>query len=84
MLAHAAKDRFIGVSSCNVAAVANGRLHASSHRELRWVDCEYRHGTLVLRGRLPSYFHKQLAQEAVGNLEGVEEVCNEIEVAGTR
>ncbi len=34
----------------------------------------------MLRGRLNSFFHTQLAQEAVRNLEGVERVVNQIEI----
>jgi osmotically-inducible protein OsmY len=35
---------------------------------------------LVLRGCLPSYYLKQLAQEVVAHLEGVEGVDNQIQV----
>lgn len=36
--------------------------------------------TVVLRGRVPSFYHKQLAQIAVTGLPGVERIVNEIEV----
>ncbi len=48
----------------------------------RDVSCEFRHGVLLLRGRLPSYYQKQLAQEAVKELEGVLQVINNIKVIG--
>jgi hypothetical protein len=35
---------------------------------------------LVLRGRLPTYYLKQVAQEAVAHLEGVQGVENQIQV----
>ena len=35
---------------------------------------------LVLRGCLPSYYLKQIAQEAVAALEGVERIDNQIQV----
>jgi osmotically-inducible protein OsmY len=35
---------------------------------------------LRLRGRLSTYYQKQLAQEAVKNLEGVAQILNDIEV----
>ncbi len=35
---------------------------------------------LILRGRLSRFYHKQLAQEAVAGMDGVEQIINEIEV----
>jgi hypothetical protein len=49
-------------------------------KQLPHVSCDYREGTLYLRGRLPSFYEKQMAQETVRNLDGVEIVINEIEV----
>jgi osmotically-inducible protein OsmY len=37
-------------------------------------------GGLVLRGRLPNFHHKQLAQETVRRLAGVRQIINKIEV----
>jgi len=42
--------------------------------------CDYQAGVLVLRGHVPSYFLKQLAQETVRRVDGVEHIENEIEV----
>jgi hypothetical protein len=36
----------------------------------------------VLEGRLESFYHTQLAQEIVANIEGVVQVVNHIEVVG--
>jgi hypothetical protein len=36
---------------------------------------------LVLRGRAPSYFLKQIAQSAVVGIDGVRRIVNRIEVA---
>jgi osmotically-inducible protein OsmY len=47
---------------------------------LRKVTSEYLGGVLVLRGCLPSYYLKQVAQEVVAHLEGVERIENQIEV----
>ena len=60
--------------------MARERLDKSPYTTLRGVACEYRHGVLLLRGQLPSFYHKQLAQEAVARLPGVTQVVNEIEV----
>ena len=37
-------------------------------------------GVLLLKGHLPNFYHKQLAQEAVAWVKGVSQVVNEIEV----
>jgi hypothetical protein len=55
-------------------------LQGQPYRALRHVSCEYRDGTLILRGRLPSYFLKQMAQAAVARVPGVERILNHIEV----
>lgn len=47
------------------------------HRNLRF---EASQGQVVLRGVVRSYYQKQMAQEAVGNVEGVEGVENQLEV----
>ena len=60
--------------------LAEGRLRGKPYLALRNVSCDCRGGVLVLRGRLPSYYLKQVAQEAVVRLEGVKGVENQIEV----
>ena len=68
------------VTSFEIVSIAEARLSATSHPALRKVLCKYDNGILVLRGRLNSFFHTQLAQEAVARIEGVERVMNQIEV----
>ncbi len=63
-----------------VAEAAERCLRRSSYLAVRAVSCEYHRGVLVLRGRLSTYYQKQLAQEAVAGIEGVSQVVNEIEV----
>ncbi len=46
-------------------------------RSLRF---ETEHGRITLRGVVHSYFQKQMAQEAVRRIEGVQEILNELEV----
>jgi osmotically-inducible protein OsmY len=60
---------------------AEVRLRGHCHRALRDIFCHYHDGVLTLRGRLPTYYLKQRAQEAVAGIGGVERVANEIEVA---
>ncbi len=63
-----------------VTEAAKDSLQKSPYVSIKAVSCEYDGGILFLRGRLPSYYHKQLAQEAVAKLGEVEQVVNEIEV----
>ncbi len=60
---------------------AEGRLRRRPYRALHQVCCSYRDGVLTLRGRLPSYYLKQIAQTAVAGIEGVRRIDNQIEVA---
>lgn len=67
-----------GSGCAREAALA--RLRGSSYAPLRQLHCELVEGELVLRGRLTTFFHKQLAQELVAKVGGVGRVVNEIEV----
>ncbi|MBL8800088.1 MAG: BON domain-containing protein [Planctomycetia bacterium] len=60
--------------------LAENLLRRSHHLALRRIDCEMQGNVLVLRGCLPSYFLKQVAQSTVAQAEGVQEIENEIEV----
>lgn len=48
-----------------------------ARRNLRF---ETEEGRITLRGVVRSYFQKQMAQEALRELEGIEEIYNELEV----
>jgi osmotically-inducible protein OsmY len=63
-----------------IEETARTRLRRKAYLALRHVSCNYQNGVLVLRGRLPSYYLKQVAQEAVGRLAGVDRVENQIRV----
>ena len=60
-----------------VTMAAKVRLKESPHWAIRSLTCECYDGVLFLRGHLPSFYQKQLAQETVGKLEGVLQVVNE-------
>lgn len=49
----------------------------------RLVRCMISNQRLYLIGKVPSYYLKQLAQEAVRELKDVDEVVNKIEVVGS-
>lgn len=64
----------------SIAAQAKARLQASPYPSIRNIFCMYDEGILVLLGRVPSFFQKQLAQIAVANIEGVRQIVNRVEV----
>lgn len=70
-----------GSHGCDVVEQAQERLRAVPYASFRHLRYDYRHGLLILRGQVRSYYEKQLAQEAVAGLRGVAQVVNEIEVA---
>jgi len=67
-----------------VAELAQAKLQRSSYFELRDVCCDFSGGILTLRGRVPSYHLKQLAQANVAEVPGVLKVDNRVEVAAPR
>jgi osmotically-inducible protein OsmY len=67
-----------------IAEGAEIRLRSNPYLALKNVSCEYREGVLTLRGSLPSYYLKQMAQTAVARLDGVQRIVNEIEVNSAR
>ena len=70
-------------SSHDLTQAAEKRLKNAYHANIRALTCECDDlGVLYLRGRLSSYYQKQLAQEAVSDLPGVAEIVNQAEVIG--
>jgi osmotically-inducible protein OsmY len=63
-----------------VEVAAEARLMKSPYWELQQVSCESRQGVVTLRGRVSSYYLKQIAQEFVGQLIAVVEVDNRLNV----
>ena len=64
-----------------IEAVAHRQLAQSSYPVVREVDCIYEAGVLTLRGRVPSYYLKQIAQTLVlDRLEGVVKINNQLVV----
>lgn len=65
----------------SIETIAQARLQASPYLAIRRILCLYDEGMLILRGRLPTFFQKQLAQITVADIEGVKQVVNQIEVS---
>jgi len=51
----------------SIQAVAERGLRSSPYPALKRVSCDYQGGVLVLRGSLPTYYLKQMAQEVVAH-----------------
>jgi len=64
----------------HILALAKDRILHQSHLSVQRIWCEYKGKRLYLRGQVPSFYLKQLAQTAVSGLDGVSQVVNEIEV----
>jgi osmotically-inducible protein OsmY len=67
-----------------IAEIAQQVLRHSSYYELRDIACDFSGGILTLRGCVPSYHLKQLAQASVIDVPGVVEVHNRVEVSSPR
>lgn len=64
----------------SVEEVAYKRFLDSGYSALRGVRCDFHEGVLTLRGRVPSYYLKQIAQTLVRTLDRVELIENRLEV----
>jgi osmotically-inducible protein OsmY len=82
-LAPASDDRedSAGTHRPMIGRQAEIRIRGSSYLALRDVICFARGDILHLRGRLPSQYLKQVAQEIAAGVEGVRHVSNGIEVS---
>jgi osmotically-inducible protein OsmY len=59
-------------------------LRATGHLSLRRLEIIAAEGLVVLRGRLPSYYLKQVAQTAVRAVPGVGAVHDELDIVSPR
>jgi osmotically-inducible protein OsmY len=60
--------------------IAKQRIRHQPQLTFQRIWCEYDGGRLFLRGQVPTFHHKQLAQPAVAGMAGVDQVVNDIEV----
>jgi hypothetical protein len=65
----------------NLQAVAERALRSGPYPALKKLSCDYQGGVLVLRGCLPTYYLKQIAQEVVAQqVKGAGRLDNQIQV----
>ena len=79
------RDRFEGshcVSSreAEIAAEVFALLRQSPYRSIRELTCEVTPNAVVLEGRVATYHEKQVAQETIREVEGVQRIVNRIAV----
>jgi osmotically-inducible protein OsmY len=55
-------------------------LRANGYPALRAIDVSVEGPRVVLKGRVPSYYMKQMAQVVTLAVAGVQELCNQVEV----
>jgi hypothetical protein len=64
-----------------IAARVNAELGNSPYHAVRRVQCVFRDGKLILHGRVPSYFLKQIAQMVVcRGSNGAVRIVNQLQV----
>ncbi len=70
----------MSASISNLESLVSLAIERHPHLKRRKVHFETHAGRVVLRGTVNSYYQKQMAQEAVRRLQGVEGVDNQLEV----
>jgi hypothetical protein len=68
-------------SPATMEEAARSRLAKAGYHSLRMVTCQFRQGKLILRGQVPTYYQKQLAQESLRALTDAGRIVNEIKVS---
>jgi osmotically-inducible protein OsmY len=63
-----------------VVRIAQRRLRRSPYHAIRAITCEFHEGVLTLRGRVPSYYLKQVVQELIRTVDRVSEINNRVGV----
>jgi osmotically-inducible protein OsmY len=63
-----------------VERAACRRLAGIGYPILKSVECSFRNGRMMLSGQVSSYYHKQIAQEAIRSTKHVTQVVNNLEV----
>lgn len=66
------------------AGLAQAKLAASPYLALRVLTCDSHEGVLAIRGRVSTYFLKQMAQTTAREVPGVEEINNLVHVVSLR
>jgi osmotically-inducible protein OsmY len=71
-------------AAMGIVELAASRLRSNGYSALKNVSCTFEESSLILRGSVPSYYLKQLAQQTVAQLEGVYWIENQIQVVAPK
>jgi osmotically-inducible protein OsmY len=69
--------------SVSLAERVERALRATGYPALRTIEVSVHCRRVVLKGRVPSYYMKQMAQAVTLAVAGVQELCNDVEVIPT-
>jgi hypothetical protein len=84
MILEASRARHNPSTIERLAALATERLRNSEYQAIRNVACRLEGDAIVLTGKVPNYFHKQLAQTwLIQSVPAHVEIENELEVTGS-
>jgi osmotically-inducible protein OsmY len=67
-------------SAQEISGRVERRLRETTYSSLSLVTCEYTEGVIILRGEVPTFYLKQLAQTIARQTDGVHHVANHIQV----
>jgi hypothetical protein len=72
-------------SPSEVLARVHDKLSQCCHFTYHWreISCFYQDGILTLRGRVPSFYLKQILQTTLMNVPGVKRVDNRVDVVAS-
>jgi osmotically-inducible protein OsmY len=75
-----AQEATQATNPAQIRELAERSLRSNPYLALKNISCDWLDGVLVLRGCLPTYYLKQIAQEVVASLQGVARLDNQIQV----
>ncbi|HMB05358.1 MAG TPA: BON domain-containing protein [Isosphaeraceae bacterium] len=84
-LAYANRERRVATAGTTarqrrIEESSESRRRRSGYLALKDINCTYHDGEMTLRGRLPTYYLKQIAQHLVAEIKGVRRIIDEIVV----
>lgn len=71
----------IQTCTCRIVTDVKNLWASSGHASLTTIECACVDGALVIRGTVSSYYYKQLAQECVRGVQGIQQIVNELTVS---
>ena len=76
------KLSIVGLASRRVATTRRPRQYPYAFY-FRNIECDFAKGVLTLRGRVPTFYLKQVLQARLTDLDGVVEIHNQVDVVSS-